>query len=170
MSHRAVLLTGSDSGDREAVLARAAALAAERIGTLAAASEVCASEPWGFASGGEFLNQALALDTELTPGQVLDEALRMECDLGREREAEARAKASTGERYASRVVDIDVMFYDSLAVRTPRLTLPHPLLHERAFALRPLCMIMGDYVHPVLGRTLREIYDELKDRPGAEKL
>ena len=170
MSHRAVLLTGSDSGDRRAVLARAAALASERIGRLAAASEVCASEPWGFASGGEFLNQALALDTELTPAQVLGEALRMELDLGREREAEARAKASTGERYASRVVDIDVMFYDSLVLRTPRLTLPHPLLHLRAFALRPLCMIMGDYVHPVLGRTLRAIYDELENRPGAEKL
>ncbi len=170
MRHRTLLLTGSDSGDRAAVLARAAAMAAERIGVLAAASEVCASEPWGFVSGGEFLNQALALDTELTPLQVLDEALRMERDLGREREAEARAKAATGERYASRVVDIDVMFYDSLTLRTPRLTLPHPLLHEREFALRPLCMIAGDYVHPVLGRTLHEIYDELKNRPGAEKL
>ena len=84
--------------------------------------------------------------------------------MGRDRCKEMHEKALTGERYASRVVDVDVMFYDDEVIDTPRLKLPHPLLHLREFALEPLCEIMGDYRHPVLGGTLNSIYDELKGR------
>jgi len=78
-------------------------------------------------------------------------------------------KARTGQRYASRRIDIDIMFYDDREIDSPRLTVPHPLLHLREFALRPLCAIMGDYVHPRLGRTLREIYDRLRAADGNEQ-
>jgi len=60
------------------------------------------------------------------------------------------------------------MFYDDRTIDTPRLRVPHPLLHLREFALRPLCEIMGGYVHPCLGRTLREIYDGLRDGAARE--
>lgn len=162
MTHRIVLLTGSDAPDRADVLRRAAAMAAERIGRLEAASDTYASEAWGFETEGEFLNQALALRTELDPERALDEVQRMERDLGRKRDEEAAEKARTGQRYASRRIDIDIMFYDDIAISTPRLTVPHSLLHLREFALRPLCAIMGGYMHPRLGLTLREIYDRLR--------
>ena len=161
MTSRIVLLTGSDAPDRADVLRRAAEMAAERIGSLEAASDVFASEPWGFAAEGEFLNQALALRTALDPERALDEVQRMERDLGRKRDEEEAEKARTGQRYASRRIDREI---DS-----PRLTVPHPLLHLREFALRPLCAIMGDYVHPRLGRTLREIYDRLRAADGNEQ-
>lgn len=169
MTRRIVLLTGSDAPDRADVLRRAAEMAAERIGSLEAASDAFASEPWGFAAEGEFLNQALALRTALDPECALDEVQRMERDLGRKREEEEAEKARTGQRYASRRIDIDIMFYDDREIDSPRLTVPHPLLHLREFALRPLCAIMGDYVHPRLGRTLREIYDRLRAADGNEQ-
>ena len=70
----------------------------------------------------------------------------------------------SGERYASRVVDVDVMFCDDEVICLPRLQVPHPLLHEREFALEPLCEIMADYRHPQLGRSLKDIYFELKEK------
>lgn len=168
MKHLLVLLTGSDAPDRAEVLRRAAAAAAERLGGLEAASHAYASEPWGFEAEGEFLNQALALRTELDPERALDEVQRMESDLGRMRGEEAAERARTGQRYASRRIDIDIMFYDDRTIDTPRLRVPHPLLHLREFALRPLCEIMGGYVHPGLGRTLREIYDGLRGGAARE--
>ena len=154
MTHRIVLLTGSDAPDRADVLRRAAEMAAERIGSLEAASDAFASEPWGFAAEGEFLNQALALRTALDPERALDEVQRMERDLGRKRDEEKAEKARTGQRYASRRIDIDIMFYDDREIDSP---------------LRPPCAIMGDYVHPRLGRTLREIYDRLRAADGNEQ-
>jgi 2-amino-4-hydroxy-6-hydroxymethyldihydropteridine diphosphokinase len=93
----------------------------------------------------------------LEPEQVLDAAQEVEQLLGRRRDEEQAERERTGQRYASRRVDVDVMFYDEEIISTPCLTLPHPLLHEREFALRPLCEIMGDYRHPQLQRPLKDI-------------
>ena len=160
MSH-AVLLTGSNAPDRDDVLRRTAEILARRIGVVECASQIYGSEPWGFHAEEMFSNQALVLQTTLTPFEVLDEALATEQEVGRNREKEMHEKALTGERYASRRVDVDVMFYDDEVIDTPRLRLPHPLLHLREFALQPLCEIMGDYRHPVLGKSLNTIYQEL---------
>ena len=161
---RVVLLTGSNAPDRNEVLRRTATILARRIGVVERASQIYGSEPWGFSAEEMFSNQALVLQTTLTPIEVLEEALATEQEVGRDRCKEMHEKALTGERYASRVVDVDVMFYDDEVIDTPRLKLPHPLLHLREFALEPLCEIMGDYRHPVLGGTLNSIYDELKGR------
>lgn len=158
--HRVTLLTGSNDADARAILERTAVLLAERIGPQVSASQIYGSAPWGFKAERCFLNQALSFETALTPIEVLDAALGVEQEVGRRREEEAREKLSTGERYASRVVDVDVMFYDSEIIRSERLSVPHPLLHLREFALRPLCEIMGDFVHPVLGKRLKDIDPE----------
>ena len=159
---RVALLTGSNAPDREKILCRTATLLVERIGCLVAHSAIYTSSAWGFHSERDFANQALVLETELEPEQVLDEALAVEQIVGRDRDAESRERELTGERYASRVVDVDVMFYDEEIIDTPRLKVPHPLLHVREFALQPLCEVMADYRHPVLGKTLSTIYEELK--------
>ena len=159
---RVVFLTGSNAPDRNEVLRRTADVLARRVGEVEMASQIYGSEPWGFHAEEMFSNQALVLQTSLTPIEVLDEALATEQEVGRDRASEQVEKQITGERYASRVVDVDVMFYDDEIIDTPRLKLPHPLLHVREFALEPLCEIMGDYRHPVLGKRLTTIYEELK--------
>ena len=159
---RVTLLTGSNAPDREAILHRTAVLLAERVGPIVSRSRIYTSAAWGFSSEEPFANQALQLETSLTPIEVLDVALGVEQTVGRDRAQEAQEKKLSGERYASRVVDVDVMFYDDEIIDTPRLKVPHPLLHLREFALEPLCEIMGDYCHPVLGERLNRIYEELK--------
>lgn len=161
---RVTLLTGSNAPDREAILHRAAALLAERMGPIVSRSRIYTSAAWGFSSEEPFANQALRLETLLTPIEVLDAALGVEQTVGRDRAQEAREKELSGERYASRVVDVDVMFCDDEIISEPRLQVPHPLLHEREFALEPLCEIMADYRHPQLGRSLKDIYFELKEK------
>lgn len=159
---RVVLLTGSNAPQSESVLHRTARILARRIGSLECASQIYYSEPWGFHAERMFANQALLFTTTLSPIEVLDEALATEQEVGRDRAMEQVEKSLTGERYASREVDVDVMFYDDEVINTPRLTVPHPLLHVREFALQPLCEVMADYRHPVLGRELKDIYEELK--------
>lgn len=163
---RVVLLTGSNAPNREPILLGAAELLTDRLGVKLAASKIYASQAWGFSAEEPFANQALMFETALSPIEVLDVALAVEQQLGRNREQEAKDKMASGERYASRQVDIDVMFYDDMIICSERLIVPHPLLHEREFALEPLCEIMGSYVHPQLGRTIGEIYEELKSRCG----
>lgn len=159
---RVVLLTGSNAPQSESVLHRTAQILARRIGPLECASQIYYSEPWGFHTERMFANQALLFTTTLSPVEVLDEVLGAEQEVGRDRAMEQVEKSLTGERYASREVDVDVMFYDDEVINTPRLTVPHPLLHVREFALQPLCEVMADYRHPVLGRELKDIYEELK--------
>jgi 2-amino-4-hydroxy-6-hydroxymethyldihydropteridine diphosphokinase len=161
---RVTLLTGSNAPDREAILHRTATLLAERVGPIVSRSRIYTSAAWGFSSEEPFANQALRLETSLTPIEVLDAALGVEQIVGRDRAQEAREKELSGERYASRVVDVDVMFCDDEIISEPRLQVPHPLLHERDFALEPLCEIMADYRHPQLGRSLKDIYFELKEK------
>ena len=161
---RVTLLTGSNAPDREAILQRTATLLAERVGPIVSRSRIYTSAAWGFSSEEPFANQALRLETLLTPIEVLDAALEVEQTVGRDRAQEAREKELSGERYASRVVDVDVMFCDDEIISEPRLQVPHPLLHEREFALEPLCEIMADYRHPQLGRSLKDIYFELKEK------
>ena len=143
--HRVVLLTGSNHPSKERLIARAAELLEEHIGPIESRSEVCYSEAWGFSSQEEFANQALLLSSELEPFEVLDRALEVEQILGRDREAEKAEKSLSGEAYASRVIDVDVIFYDDEQMSHPRLELPHPRLQLREFALvkqKILCFIV----------------------------
>lgn len=160
--HRVTLLTGSNEEHAAEILGHAAALLEQKIGSVEAQSALYRSEPWGFSAEREFYNQALRFVTALEPLEVLDVALEVERLLGRRRDEEQREKERSGERYASRVVDIDVMFYDDRVIRSERLTLPHPLLHKREFALAPLCEIMPKEVHPVLHRSLEDLYETIK--------
>lgn len=167
---RVVLLTGSNAPSRETILELAAELLEQSVGPILSRSRIYASQAWGFSSDEPFANQALVLDTELSPLEVLDAALAVEQQVGRNRAQEQEQKQITGERYASRVVDVDVMFCDDEIISTPRLKVPHPLLHEREFALEPLCEIMGHYRHPVLRRSLRDIYQELKEKQSTDNV
>lgn len=94
---------------------------------------------------------------------MLDAVQEIERELGRNRAAEAVEKASTGARYTSRTIDIDLLFYDDAVIATERLTVPHPLLPERKFALVPLCEIARAKRHPVTGLTVGEMLERIQN-------
>ncbi len=160
---RVFLLTGGNQGDVKRTLQRAQQLINHRIGPVLHCSHRYESDPWGFEAPERFANQALEVSTDLAPEEVLDAVQAIERELGRNRAAEAIEKAATGARYTSRPIDIDLLLYDDAVIETERLTLPHPQLTERRFALVPLCEIARSKRHPVTGRTIGELLENLKD-------
>jgi 2-amino-4-hydroxy-6-hydroxymethyldihydropteridine diphosphokinase len=148
------LALGSNEGDREVLLYRAIDAIGVSIGHIGSVSSFYETAPWGFESPHPFLNAALILTTQLTPEQVLNRTQQIERQLGR------KQKSSLGN-YQDRPIDIDLLLYDSLVLDTDRLTLPHPLLHRRAFVLDPLAEIAPHLYHPLLGKTIRELQLEL---------
>lgn len=147
--HRVYLLTGSNAGNKTGFLKIAEQSLSQLLGRLINKSAIYESEPWGFEADERFVNQVLLFETLLQPAEILKVIADIERRNGRIRPAAGG--------YASRTLDIDILFYDDLILDTPDLQIPHPLLHLRAFALLPLCEIAPDFVHPALNRTIEEI-------------
>jgi len=115
---------GANLGDREATIRAAAALlGARRLST------IVETEPWGLEDQPRFLNAVAELESGLEPRELLERLLGLERQLGRER---------TGPRWGPRTIDLDLLVFGDRVVAEPGLTVPHPLLHERLFVLRPL--------------------------------
>lgn len=176
-----VLLIGGNQGDRVAILMRAVAEISHRIGTVSLLSALYETEPWGFEAEQQFLNQAVVVDTDMTPIEVLEEALRIEKDLGRVRLADGGAKADASEglasvgeapamhTYSSRPIDIDVIFFNSEMVDMADLQLPHPRMHLRRFVLAPLAEIIPDFQHPKFHKSIRQMLEECEDSGVVKK-
>lgn len=159
---RAVLITGSNMGGREGNLLAAREMLGRETGTVVAASRVYESEPWGEMGdgGGAFLNQALVVETTLDPIGLLDATQEIERRIGRTSKG-----VSGGHRvYASRVIDIDIIYFGDVVMDTERLTLPHPLIADREFVLLPLAEVLEDMRHPVTGKTAGEMLSELRNK------
>ena len=161
---RVALLLGGNQGDVKRTLQTAQQLINSRVGAVLRCSHRYESEPWGFPAAQRFSNQALEVSTDLSPLEVLDACQGIERELGRNRAAEAIEKASSGAAYSSRPIDIDIIFYGDEVIDDERLTVPHPLLAEREFALQPLAEIMRRHRHPVTGVTVGEMLDALSNR------
>lgn len=161
---RVALLLGGNQGDVKRTLQTAQQLINSRVGAVLRCSHRYESEPWGFPAAQRFSNQALEVSTDLSPLEVLDACQGIERELGRNRAAEAIEKASSGAAYSSRPIDIDIIFYGDEVIDDERLTVPHPLLAEREFALQPLAEIMRRHRHPVTGVTVVEMLDALRNR------
>lgn len=154
---RVILITGGNQGDVKPRLHRAQELVNSKIGPVMRCSHRYKSPAWGFEAEEPFTNQVLIADTDLSPRQVLEKVQEMERELGRDRKAEADEKRRTGQNYSSRVIDIDILFYDDDVVAEEDLVIPHPLLHERAFVMEPLLEVAPDKLHPVFGKTIAEL-------------
>lgn len=144
---------GSNLGDRQNNMLTAVALLAERAGKILALSTLYETEPWGYDSDNRFLNSALLLETDILPVDLLLLTQKIEQEMGR--------NEKTNGSYSDRFIDIDLLMYDELIVESPLLTLPHPLMHQRGFVLKPLAEIAPDAVHPVLKETVRQLYSRL---------
>ncbi len=159
---RAFVGLGSNLGDRERTIGRAVELLAGTPGVdLVAVSHLRETEPWGPVEQPAYLNGAVELATELPPRALLDVLLAVEQALGRDR---------TGERWGPRTIDLDLLLYGEVEVDEPGLTVPHPRLHERRFALEPLAELEPDALIPgrgTVGELLRGLAPEGPVRPDA---
>jgi 2-amino-4-hydroxy-6-hydroxymethyldihydropteridine diphosphokinase len=142
---RAYVGLGSNLGDREGTIHRAVAcLAAEDGIEVVSVSSLRETEPWGPVDQPAFANAVVALETDLDPRALLETLLDVERRLGRVR--------AEGERWGPRGIDLDLLLYGAEVVDEPGLAVPHPHLHERAFALEPLVELAPDAVVPRRGR------------------
>lgn len=134
------LLTGCNLGNKEQSMTDVLSHIERHIGKIVRKSSIHTSEAWGFDSSDTFLNQALVCETQLSPYDVLMKIWAIERSFGKERgtpEQELK-KLTNRTTYQSRLMDIDIIFYDDLVLKTPLLTIPHPLYQERDFVLKPL--------------------------------
>ena len=154
------LLLGSNLGDREKYLQKAIDLIETEIGSLRQKSSVYETEAWGKTDEPNYLNQVVQISTTLPAQQVLEKVLQIETKMGRVRE----------EKWGSRIIDIDILFYGQDIIDEPGLIIPHPELHNRMFTLAPLSEIAADLQHPVFKKSIFHLKNELKDNLIVKKL
>ena len=160
---RCFILFGSNMGDKNRIYVQACLLINNRCGRIVAQSSAYESEPWGFEAKEWFLNRLIVVETELEPEEMMRRLLDIETELGRVRHPEAGG-------YTSRTADLDILYYGSRIVLTDSLTIPHPRLHQRRFALLPLCEVEPEFVHPAFNLTQTELLMRCLDIAEVRKI
>ena len=122
---------GTNLGDRAENLTRAVALISEQVGTVLACSSFMETAPWGFTSDNHFLNAVLAVDTALSPLELLRVTQSIERELG-------RLHKTIDGNYSDRIIDIDILLYEDLTIVSEELSIPHPYILMRDFVYLPL--------------------------------
>ena len=145
---------GANLGDRRKQLFIAINQLAKKAGNIPTFSDFYETASWGYQSPHLFLNAAVQFETSLSPYELLAVTQQIERELG-------RTIKSKNRHYADRTIDIDMLMYGDLILQTPELVLPHPLMHQRLFVLQPLAEIAPNLLHPVLNKTIIELYHSL---------
>ena len=131
MQHTLYLGLGSNLGDKQQNIAMAVEKIEERIGHVECQSALHITEPWGFQSDNMFVNAAVKCVTILSPHEVLEKTKDIERQMG-------RTTKSVDGTYKDRIIDIDILLYDDMEINDPDLVIPHPLMHQRDFVMKPL--------------------------------
>ena len=155
----AYLLTGSNLGESASQLRLANQYISQQCGKIITQSAVYQTAPWGIQDQPYFLNQAIQLETTLEPEALMQELLLIETLMGRIRTI----------KYGSRVIDLDIMFFNDLIINKPLLQLPHPAMAERRFVLVPMAEIAPNLVHPVYNKTIQTLLLDCTDSSDVQK-
>ena len=145
---------GSNLGNKRLNILRAIEMINEEIGTVSVSSSFFESNPWHFSSDEMFINAVVEANTQLSPEELLDACKDIEKKVG-------RVKTKENE-YEDRLIDLDILFYGNQTVNTERLTIPHETIEERDFVIIPMAEIAPDFVHPVLGKSIKALADSLQ--------
>ncbi len=146
------LLTGSNLGNRPLNLQRSLSLLSEKVRILAVSS-IYESESWGKEDQPNFLNQVLQIKTEKEPLELLKITQGIEDALGRKRV----------EKWGSRLIDIDILFFEKEILQEDQLVIPHPQIANRKFTLAPLAEIAPQLIHPILKKDIQTLLSICKD-------
>lgn len=155
----AYLLTGGNLGNRLAYLQQARDMIQQSCGNIVHSSAIYETAAWGLTDQPSFYNQALAVETALPPEKLMETLLGIEEEMGRSRTI----------KMGPRTIDLDILLIDSLILNSSLLTLPHPYLQLRRFALMPLCEIAPGLVHPVFHKTISQLLEECADGGDVQK-
>ncbi len=138
---------GSNIGAREDNCLRAIGLLEENGLSITKRSSLYETEPWGVTDQPGFINMVVEAETDISPRELLALLKRVENEMGRE----------PGIKWGPRLIDLDILLFEDLIREESDLTIPHPLMHRRNFVLAPLSEIAPEKVHPVLGKTIRDL-------------
>ena len=153
--HAVFISVGANLGDKlDNCLRGIAALTESAQSSIMGSSRFFRTSPVDYADQDWFVNAAVKIRTTMTPLALLDKLVSIQQQMGRKADA---------VRFGPRVLDLDILLYDDWIIRTPRLTIPHPRMHKRAFVLQPICDINPSIIHPVLGQTVADLLSHLDD-------
>lgn len=147
------VLLGTNLGNKPQNLEKARSLISSKAGNITNQSAVYQTIAWGNTDQPAYLNQVLEIQTELSPQMLLQTINEIEKDMGRERRI----------RWESRLIDIDILYFNALVLKTESLTIPHLQIAFRRFTLVPLAEIAPAYVHPVLQQTNTQLLQNCQD-------
>ncbi|MFD2337107.1 2-amino-4-hydroxy-6-hydroxymethyldihydropteridine diphosphokinase [Pedobacter mendelii] len=157
----AYLLLGGNLGDRKKNLELAIQLLNDEAGEVISVSSIYETAAWGKEDQPDFLNQAISLSTNFTALELLDKALEIEQKLGRIRK----------EKWGERLIDIDLILFGEEIINVEgKLHIPHPHMQNRRFVMKPLAEIAPNVIHPVFGKTILEIAENILDNLEVNKL
>ena len=157
--NKVYLLIGGNIGDRMANLAMAVEFIEKYLGKMFQMSSIYETAAWGNTNQPAFYNQAIQLNTSLPPETLLAQLLAIEIEMGRVRT----------QKYGPRTIDLDILMMDDKVLDTNTLTIPHPQLHNRRFALLPLAEIAPSLHHPILDKTVSELLVNCPDTLDVQK-
>lgn len=144
---------GGNIGDTLRSMEQAIGLLEKECGNSQRLSSVYKTAPWGKTDQQSFLNQALLLETKQSPDSLMTKILRIEETMGRRRD----------EKFGPRLIDIDILLFNEEVIDTDLVTIPHPQLPYRRFALVPLAEIAGEVIHPILKKSINDVLRECSD-------
>ena len=155
----AYLLIGGNLGDRAAYLQLAVKHIEALCGKITSSSSIYETAAWGNTNQPAFYNQAIQLMTPMAPEDLLEQLLAIEIEMGRVRT----------QKYGPRTIDLDILMIDDNVIDTQALTIPHPELHNRRFALLPLAEIAPSLFHPILDKSVSELLVNCPDTLDVQK-
>ena len=147
------LILGSNLGNRTEQLSKARALINVEIGPIVRESRIYETEPWGYPDQPWFLNQVVEVSSSLEPDALLKKVKRIEQTAGRQ----------PSEKWHARHIDIDILLAGDIVVESPALNVPHAALANRNFVLVPLMDLIPEWIHPVLHKSIEELYLDCRD-------